>query len=149
SGPAGDPSRDAGAALTPLHAAPEQLTGGIVSTSTDVYQLGVMLYLLLTGGHPCGANVQSDADLIDAIGNKAPARGSDAVVADSERAGRTAALRSTTRDRLKRLLAGDLDAILARALMKAPQDRYAPVTALADDVRRHLAHEPIKARAGS
>ena len=134
-------TREAGAALTPQYAAPEQLTGGPVGTATDVYSLGVLLYVLLTGHHPAGGQAQSYADLVKAIVDADPPAMS-AVPVDAE----IAAARSTTPDKLRHALRGDLDTIAAKALQKNPQGRYLSVTALADDLRRWLRHDPISAR---
>jgi eukaryotic-like serine/threonine-protein kinase len=138
-----------GTALTPEYAAPEQLKGEAISVSTDVYALGVLLYLLLTGRHPSGEGQSSPAELVKAIVESEPLRPSDAVaVAGSNPSdGRALALlRSATVEKLRRVLRGDLDTILAKALKKDPRERYASVGAFADDLRRYLNCEPIKAR---
>lgn len=142
-------TREAGAVLTPEYAAPEQLSGGPVTTATDVYALGVLLYLLLTGQHPAGRDARSPAPLIRAIVDVEPRRVSEVVAGPHEPpdvlAGH-AVRRGTTPGRLQRLLRGDLDVIVAKALKKDPAERYTSVTALADDVRRYLRREPIGAR---
>jgi eukaryotic-like serine/threonine-protein kinase len=141
-------TREGGGAMTPEYAAPEQITGGQVTTATDVYSLGVLLYLLLTGEHPAGPCPRSAAELVKAIVDTEPPRPSD-VVRTTKTGPQTvanAARRSTTPDKLRRLLQGDLDTIVAKALKKDPRERYASVTALADDLRRYLKHEPIDAR---
>jgi serine/threonine protein kinase len=140
---------EGGSALTPQYAAPEQLTGSPVTTATDVYGLGVLLYLLLTGLHPAGPGPQSPAELIKGIVDIVPPRPSDLGTSgwmETEAALTNAAKRATTPERLRRLLRGDLDTIVARTLKKNPQDRFASVPALADELRRFLRHEPITSR---
>jgi eukaryotic-like serine/threonine-protein kinase len=119
-----------GTALTPEYAAPEQLKGEAITVSTDVYALGVLLYLLLTGRHPAGEGQSSPAELIKAIVESEPLRPSEAVAVE----------------KLRRVLRGDLDTIVAKALKKDPHERYASVGAFADDLRRYLKSEPIRAR---
>jgi serine/threonine protein kinase/Tfp pilus assembly protein PilF len=143
-----EPSR-LGGALTPGYAAPEQITGGQITTATDVYAVGVLLYVLLTGQHPAGPAVRSPGDLLRAIVDTEPRRVSDAVVCPTETAAalaRHAAQCGTTPGRLRRILRGDLDTIVAKALKKHAPERYASVTDLAEDLRRALRHEPIRAR---
>ncbi len=126
-------TREAGGAFTPAFAAPEQVTGGAVTTATDVYALGGLLYVLLAGRHPAGELAASPAGLLRAILETEPGRLSDGV----------------HDPRLRRELRGDLDIIVAKALKKRPEERYASVTALAEDLRRTLAEEPILARPDS
>ena len=142
-------TQQAGGALTPAYAAPEQVTGGPITTATDVYALGVLLYILMTGQHPCGPNIQSHANLIKAIADIEPPRPSSVVALagpDRETLRAHAANRASTPDKLRRLLRGDLDTIAAKALKKNPKERYAAVTAMAEDLQRYLNHEPIGAR---
>ena len=130
-----------GTALTPEYAAPEQLKGEAITVSTDVYALGVLLYLLLTGRHPAGEGQSSPAELIKTIVECEPLRPSDAVAVAVTNAGDAAAralLRSASVEKLRRVLRGDLDTILAKALKKDPRERYASVGAFADDLRRYL-----------
>ena len=140
---------EGGRAMTPEYAAPEQVTGAPITTATDIYALGVLLYVLLTGQHPAGDNLRSPADLVKAIVDSDPTRPSDVVTTaknPGEEITTNAARRTTTPEKLSRLLRGDLDTIVAKALKKNPRERYASVTALADDLQRYLRHEPIAAR---
>ena len=143
-------TREGGQALTPAYAAPEQVTGGSITTATDVYALGVLLHVLLGGVHPAGDSVRSPAELIKAIVEDEPPRLSTLVGPAGARGtaepGENAARRATTPDRLRRILSGDLDTIVAKALKKTPRERYPSVTDLADDLRRYLEHQPIRAR---
>ena len=123
-------TREGDVAMTPQFATPEQLTGGTVSTATDIYGLGVLLYLLVTGQHPAQSSVHSPAELMKAIVEQEPRRAS-AVVTDPS---------------ARRSLRGDLDTILEKALRKNPADRYASATTFADDLHRYLKHQPISAR---
>jgi eukaryotic-like serine/threonine-protein kinase len=138
-------------ALTPEFAAPEQLTGGDVTTATDVYALGVVLHLLLTGRHPAGEATGSPAELVHAIVHAEPVRPSDAVQVDgdTDASAGVAARRATTPRRLRGALRGDLDNIVAKALKKRPSERYTSAEAFADDLRRYLDHRPVRARPDS
>ena len=146
-------TREAGHAFTPAYAAPEQVLGESVTTATDVYALGALLYLLLSGRHPAGGSEVSPAEMMRAILESEPDRPSHAVhstrTRPTEAQVKTAAARSSTPERLKRELRGDLDLIVAKALKKRPQERYASVSALAEDLRRYLGEEPILARPDS
>ncbi|HKQ97399.1 MAG TPA: protein kinase [Candidatus Polarisedimenticolia bacterium] len=134
-------TREGAGAMTPEYAAPEQVTGGAVTTATDVYALGVLLYVLLTGQHPAGPAREHPAELVRSITETDAPRPSDLVMSPEN-----ASRRATTPEKLHRELRGDLDTILSKALKKNPQERYAGVSALAEDIRRHLGHEPISAR---
>jgi eukaryotic-like serine/threonine-protein kinase len=126
------PTKSSATALTPRYAAPEQLLGKPVTTATDVYSLGLVLYVLLTGKHPVGSESDSSAELIRAV-----------LTQDAPRASTVAGMQTLQR----RTLEGDLDNILGKALKKSPDERYASVGAMADDLKRYLAHEPVKAHA--
>jgi tetratricopeptide (TPR) repeat protein len=132
--------------LTPRFAAPEQIAHGTVTTATDVYALGVLLYLLLTGHHPAGTEPHTPAQLMKAIVEDETRRASDTIGPDDAS---PAQRRATTPERLRRQLRGDLDTILGKALKKDPKERYSTVSALADDLLRYCKHEPIRARPDS
>ena len=138
----------AGFALTPLFAAPEQVTGAPITTATDVYSLGLILYLLLTGTHPLNASIGSAIELIKAIVETEPLHLGDGVSLSSAHKS-IAENRSTTPDRLSRELRGDLETIVAKSLKKNSGERYSSVSAFADDLRRYLAHQPVSARPDS
>ena len=137
--------------LTPSHASPEQVTGGPVTTATDVYSLGVLLYDLLAGRTPYASEPSSAVALAREIVEGQPAPPSSAVTGASSR--RIAAARARgqrlTAARLARELAGDLDNIVLMALRKEPERRYASAQSLAEDIERSLAHLPVRARPDS
>ncbi|MBL8897965.1 MAG: protein kinase [Planctomycetes bacterium] len=124
-------TRTAERLLTPRYAAPEQLRGGEVTTATDVYALGVLLYELLCGQSPY-ERTTTLRELESAICDGAPHRPS-----------------TRTRGTTRRSLRGDLDTIALRAMAKEPERRYPRAGALAADLRRHLRQEPIFARGDS
>jgi serine/threonine protein kinase/tetratricopeptide (TPR) repeat protein len=134
--------------MTPEYASPEQIRGDTVGTPSDVYQLGVLLYELLTGRRPYAFDGSSLARIEAAILSTDPVRPSAAVTAAPELE-TVAQVRGTTRSRLNRRLAGDLDHIILKSLRKEPDQRYGSVTALAEDVRRHLEGLPVLARRGT
>lgn len=138
-------------ALTPEYAAPEQVTGGLISTATDIYALGAMLYELLSGRSAVGIPVRAPIDLVRAVVDSAPCAMSESLATKSDpaRAAEIAAARGSTPDRLRARLEGDLETIVRKAMKKEPAERYATVASLAEDLRRCLRHEPISARPDS
>jgi serine/threonine protein kinase len=137
---------EGGSALTPKFAAPEQVTEGTITTATDIYALGVLLYLLLTGNHPAGAGSHSPAQLMKILLDEEPRRASDSIASVAVDA---AANRAATPEKLRRQLRGDLDRIIAKAIKKEPAERYPSALAFADDLRRYLQHQPVLARPDS
>ncbi len=129
-------------AFTLHYAAPEQIRGEPVTTATDVYSLGVVLYELLTGRKPYRLKRDTDAEWEEAILNDEPTRPS------SMTRGRTDLVTRSDR-RLSRVLSGDLDNITMKALNKRPEARYRSVEALASDLRRYLNGRPVEAHAYS
>ena len=125
---------------TPNYASPEQVRGEPVSTATDIYSLGVLLYQLLTGVRPTGRAATTPMEAARSVLEEQPTRPS-ALSADLN----ADPMWQRTRKRLQ----GDLDNILLKALEKSVERRYASVDALAADVRNYLAGRPVDARASS
>lgn len=117
----------AGRAFTPQYASPEQLRGEPLGTGTDIFSLGVVLYELLAGQRPFGGSTRKALE--DAVLHQEPRRPSEAAPASAASA-----------------LRGDLDTIVLKALKKLPRERYATADAFADDIERHLAHQPVLAQ---
>ncbi|HEU5135244.1 MAG TPA: protein kinase [Steroidobacteraceae bacterium] len=138
-------TRITGRVFTPAYAAPEQILGEPVTTATDVYSLGVLLYQLLAGVRPFGSETVG-ARVEHAVLHDEPEPLSRAAGRVDEK---TAALRGVSPRRLQRVLGNDLEDIVHRALRKSPQERYGSVQALAEDLGRYARHEPVAARAGS
>jgi hypothetical protein len=134
----------AGRAFTPEYAAPEQVQGGEATMATDVYALGVLLFMLLAGSHPTGDESASPVDRLRTLVENEPRRLSESAARiDAAKAG----LRDSTPRQLERALRGDLDNIVAKALRKSPAERYSTAAAFGDDLRRYLNDEPVSARA--
>ncbi len=131
----GSGSEVTAAALTPAYAAPEQLRGGEISTATDVYALGLLLFRLLAGALPSTRAGGSAAAVLAQLDDEETQR-------PSARAGDTQDLPYAPQ-----ALTGDLDAIVAQAIRAAPEARYGSVAALSADLARHLDARPVRARA--
>ncbi len=127
-------------ALTPEYASPEQISGQPVTTASDIYSLGVLLFELLTGECPYQLGHSTRSALEEAILNIDPARPSQSVHAESR-----AIARGSTVRRLSKALRGDLETIVLKALKKSPMDRYSTADAFSEDIERYLAREPITA----
>jgi len=126
--------------FTPAYAAPEQIRGEAITTATDVYALGVLLFEMLAGSRPYHLGDAAPAD-IERIVCEAPISSMASVVTDA-----AAEKRQTTASALRRGLQGDLDAVVQTALAKEPDRRYASATELLDDLRRIQTDQPIRAR---
>jgi eukaryotic-like serine/threonine-protein kinase len=142
-------------ALTPEYASPEQVRAQPVSTASDVYSLGVVLYQLLTGRSPYAKYNTSAPELARAICELEPSRPSTTVFKRGERPNASAPVDPTSKVRegsaqkLQRRLRGDLDNIVLKAMRKEPERRYASAEQFAEDIRRHLEGLPVVARQDS
>ncbi|HZR35559.1 MAG TPA: protein kinase [Nevskia sp.] len=136
-GGAGDVEQTRHVPLTLGYAAPEQLAGGPITTAADVYALGMLLYELLSGRRPWSLSELSMPAALDKVLREPPPPPS------------RGAAQGGAPPVPPRLLRGDLDAIVAKALRKEPEKRYATVEALREDVARHLAGETVAAREGA
>jgi non-specific serine/threonine protein kinase/serine/threonine-protein kinase len=124
-----------GAVMTPDYASPEQVRGERMTTQSDVYSLGVILYELLTGEKPYSTTGRRADEISRAITEQTPPRPSTV----------TAANRQSSISNQK-LLKGDLDNIVLMAMRKEPERRYPSVAQLSEDIRRHLEGRPVAAR---
>ena len=143
--------------LTPEYASPEQIRRERVTTASDVYSLGVLLYELLCGHRPFHFKNSQAIEVLQIISERPPAAPSTAALAREEIelsrnrtkwivADTVAELRSDKPARLQRKLSGDLDNIVLTALRKEPERRYSSVLQFSEDVRRHLEGLPVIAR---
>ena len=135
--------------LTPAYASPEQVKGEPITTASDVYSLGVVLYELLTGRHPYRSD--SSEQMLREICESDPEKPSTAVKKSAERtassdSGSSSTAPAVTGEKLSKHLRGDLDNIVLMALRKEPQRRYASAEQFADDIRRYLENLPVIAR---
>jgi len=143
--------------MTPQYASPEQIQGEPVTTASDVYLLGIVLYELLTGHRPYQVTDDAPLEAIRAFAQGEPQPPSQAIFRTIDRqlpdgrrqVTRNALLVSQIRDGnpglLNQQLKGELDAILLRALRRDPKQRYQSTAKFADDLRSHLNHQPVSA----
>ena len=132
--------------MTPDYASPEQMAGTAVTTATDVYSLGVLLHVLLTGLRPYRLSGPTQDLLRQQLSTATLRLPSDQVAADNPESIEQAALRATTPRQLSRRLRGDLDAIILRALSQDLSTRYGTAEQLADELEKHGRHYPVAAR---
>jgi len=121
--------------MTPDYASPEQIRGERITTASDVYALGVVLYELLAGKKPYAVTGNTPGELLRVVCERDPEKPSVAARSRDQKSSRE--------------LRGDLDAIVGRAMRKEPKRRYSSVAEFADDIRHHLAGRPVLARRGT
>jgi len=142
-------------AFTPAYASPEQVKGEAITTASDVYSLGVVLYELLAGRSPYRTTSHAQHEMARAICEVEPEKASTAAVSsaplqgDKISAASLSSLRNTSPDKLRRVLSGDLDQIVLKALRKEPPHRYASAQAFADDIQAYVLGLPVSARRGT
>ena len=129
--------------MTPEYASPEQIRGEPITTASDIYSLGVVLYELLTGHRPYRFKTYASPEIEQIVSFEQPEKPST-IVSRPKTEGDGVAKRDA--EKLRRRLAGELDAIVMMALRKEPQRRYASAEQLSDDIRRHLKGRPVRAR---
>jgi serine/threonine protein kinase/tetratricopeptide (TPR) repeat protein len=141
--------------LTPDYASPEQVRNELISTASDVYSLGVILYVILTGRRPYRTNPDSPQEMMNAICETEPEKPSSAVMLrgapQPTRRQQFGASESSPPmmderpEKLRKVLAGDLDNIVLKALRKDPRWRYSSVEQFSEDIRRYLTGLPVLA----
>ncbi len=153
-----DPTDPGVRVMTPEYASPEQVRGYPMTTASDVYSLGVMLYELMTGHRPYRLRSHGQSEIERVICEEDPARPSTAVSRVEQRVGEDPSAPDSTKtitpeavsrvregrpDRLRKRLTGDIDNIVLMAMRKEPQRRYASAEQLSEDIRRHFCGLPV------
>jgi serine/threonine protein kinase/tetratricopeptide (TPR) repeat protein len=153
-----EPTATALRLMTPEYASPEQVRGEAITTATDIYSLGVLLYELLTGHRPYRLTSHTPFEIARIVCDEEPEKPSSAVnrveeVVSVDGKGSTTTGRESVRktrggqpEKLHRRLAGDLDNIVMKSMNKDPRRRYASVEQFSEDIRRHLEGLPVIAR---
>jgi serine/threonine-protein kinase len=135
--------------MTPEHASPEQIRGEPITTASDTYALGVLLYELLTGHKPYKLTTSRLSEIEDVICEQQPLRLDDSLASrnpnSNDEIAKLCDSRSTTAAKLRRELTGDLSNIVMTALRKEPERRYPSVEQMSADIGRYLTHMPVTA----
>ncbi len=130
--------------MTPQYASPEQIRGGEITTATDVYALGLLLYEMLVGEPPYDVTGRTPQEILRTVCDRVPARPSTRITKETARRNRSGSI-AVVRSRLR----GDLDAIVLKALEKEPERRYSSPLACAQDIERYRKGLPVEAKPAS
>ena len=135
---------------TPSFASPEQVRGEPVNTATDIYSLGVLLYVMLTGVRPYAREATTAFEIAQAVLTDAPTKPSELCTPTKTQQGQPSSARQSLQagwEQTRKRLLGDLDNMLLKSLAKDVPERYASVDAFAADIRAHLGGHPVSVRA--
>ena len=135
--------------MTPGYASPEQISGQAVTTASDTYSLGVLLYHLLTGHRPFGPSQKRFKPMVDRILHDEPTKPSELLMQEPSNQHSQRMNDGLSREQRARKLKGDLDAIVIKTLRKEPENRYASPAELSADLDRYLKGHPVNARHGN